>query len=103
MKFFPPNGPWFSPFSPGQRLQGGDPSRYAAGSHVCDTDGLIGSYQGAIGIKTGYTDAAGHCLLFEAVRNRRALIGVVLGSPATGPAAAAQGAEKMLNWGFGLR
>ena len=67
------------------------------------TDGLIGSYQGAVGIKTGYTDAARHCLLFEAVRNGRALIGVVLGSPATGPAAAAQDAEKMLNWGFGLR
>ena len=68
-----------------------------------NTDGLIGSYQGAVGIKTGYTDAARHCLLFEAVRNGRALIGVVLGSPATGPAAAAQDAEKMLNWGFGLR
>ena len=68
-----------------------------------NTDGLIGSYQGAVGIKTGYTDAARHCLLFEAVRHGRALIGVVLGSPATGPAAGAQDAEKMLNWGFRLR
>jgi serine-type D-Ala-D-Ala carboxypeptidase (penicillin-binding protein 5/6) len=67
-----------------------------------NTDGLIGSYQGAIGIKTGYTDTARHCLLFEAVRNGRTLIGVVLGSPATGPAAGAQDAEKMLNWGFRL-
>jgi D-alanyl-D-alanine carboxypeptidase (penicillin-binding protein 5/6) len=68
-----------------------------------NTDGLIGSYQGATGIKTGYTDAARHCLLFEAVRNGRTLIGVVLGSPPTGPAAGAQDAEKMLNWGFRLR
>lgn len=68
-----------------------------------NTDGLIGSYQGAMGIKTGYTDAARHCLLFEAVRNGRTLIGVVLGSPPTGPAAGAQDAEKMLNWGFRLR
>jgi D-alanyl-D-alanine carboxypeptidase (penicillin-binding protein 5/6) len=68
-----------------------------------NTDGLIGSYQGAVGIKTGYTDAARHCLLFEAVRNGRALIGVVLGSPATGPAAGVQDAGKMLNWGFRLR
>ena len=68
-----------------------------------NTNGLIGSYQGAVGIKTGYTDAARHCLLFEAVRNGRTLIGVVLGSPATGPAAAAQDAVKMLNWGFRLR
>jgi serine-type D-Ala-D-Ala carboxypeptidase (penicillin-binding protein 5/6) len=67
------------------------------------TDALIGSYQGALGIKTGYTDVARHCLLFEAVRNGRALIGVVLGSPATGVAAGAQDAEKMLNWGFRLR
>ncbi len=67
-----------------------------------NTDTLIGSYPGAVGIKSGYTDDAGHCLLFEAVRDGRALIGVVLGSPATGPAAAAQDAEQMLNWGFRL-
>ena len=68
-----------------------------------NTDHLIGSYQGALGIKDGYTDDAGHCLLFEAIRNGRTLIGVVLDSPATGPAAGAQDAERMLNWGFGLR
>jgi D-alanyl-D-alanine carboxypeptidase (penicillin-binding protein 5/6) len=68
-----------------------------------NTDHLIGSYQGALGIKDGYTDGAGHCLLFEAIRNGRTLIGVVLDSPATGPAAGAQDAGRMLNWGFGLR
>jgi serine-type D-Ala-D-Ala carboxypeptidase (penicillin-binding protein 5/6) len=67
-----------------------------------NTDGLIGHYQGALGIKTGYTDKALHCLLFEATRNGRTLIGVVLGSPATGVNAGAQDAEKLLNWGFGL-
>ncbi len=67
-----------------------------------NTDDLIGSYRGAIGIKDGYTDDAGHCLLFEAVRNGRALIGVVLHSPATGPAAGAQAAARMLDWGFRL-
>ena len=68
-----------------------------------NTDGLIGSYQGAMGIKTGYTDKALHCLLFEATRNGRTLIGAVLGSPATGVNAGAQDAEKMLNWGFKLQ
>jgi serine-type D-Ala-D-Ala carboxypeptidase (penicillin-binding protein 5/6) len=63
---------------------------------------LIGSYPGAVGIKTGYTDDAGHCLLFEATRNGRTLIGAELGSPATGPAAGTQDAARMLNWGFGL-
>ncbi len=67
-----------------------------------NTDDLIGSYQGAVGIKDGYTDDAGHCVLFEAIRNGRTLIGVVLDSPATGTAAGAQDAERMLNWGFGL-
>ena len=68
-----------------------------------NTNALIGTYPGAAGIKDGFTDRAGHCLLFEAVRHGRALIGVVLGSPATGVAAGAQAATQMLNWGFSLR
>jgi serine-type D-Ala-D-Ala carboxypeptidase (penicillin-binding protein 5/6) len=68
-----------------------------------NTNGLIGSYQGADGIKTGYTDAARHCLLFEAVRHGVTLIGVVLGSPVTGPFTAAQAAARLLNWGFSLK
>ena len=68
-----------------------------------NTNGLIGSYRGAVGIKTGYTDVARHCLLFEAVRNGRTLIGVVLDSPSTGVAAGARDAAQMLNWGFSLR
>jgi D-alanyl-D-alanine carboxypeptidase (penicillin-binding protein 5/6) len=67
-----------------------------------NTDELIGTYQGAVGIKTGFTDDAGHCLLFEAIRNGRTLIGVVLHSPASGPAAGEQDAARMLNWGFRL-
>ena len=64
---------------------------------------LIGSYPGAVGIKTGYTNVALHCLLFEAIRNGRTLIGVVLGSPATGPGSGAADAARVLNWGFGLK
>ncbi len=64
---------------------------------------LIGYYPGAVGIKTGYTDDAGHCLLFEAVRGGRSLLGVVLGSPPTGPGAGAQDAARILNWGFALK
>ena len=41
-------------------------------------------YPGAIGIKTGYTLAAGQCLLFEATRGGRSFIGVTLGSPGFG-------------------
>jgi serine-type D-Ala-D-Ala carboxypeptidase (penicillin-binding protein 5/6) len=66
-------------------------------------DQLIGSYPGADGIKTGYTDVALHCLLFEASRDGLTLIGVVLGAPATGPASGAQAAAQVLNWGFSLK
>ncbi len=68
-----------------------------------NTNDLISTYRGADGIKTGYTDAAKHCLLFEAVRRGTTLIGVVLGSPTTGPDSAAQAATRLLNWGFGLK
>jgi D-alanyl-D-alanine carboxypeptidase (penicillin-binding protein 5/6) len=64
---------------------------------------LIGQYPGVVGIKTGFTDAAGHTLLFEAIRGGRTLIGVVLGSPPTGPGAGAQDAARVLNWGFALK
>jgi serine-type D-Ala-D-Ala carboxypeptidase (penicillin-binding protein 5/6) len=67
-----------------------------------NTNDLIGTYPGADGIKDGYTDAALHCLLFEATRGSLTLIGDVLGSPATGPASGAQVASQVLNWGFGL-
>jgi serine-type D-Ala-D-Ala carboxypeptidase (penicillin-binding protein 5/6) len=63
---------------------------------------LIGTYPGATGIKTGFTNAALQCLLFSASRNGLNLIGVVLGSPATSPATGAIAAAKILNWGFGL-
>lgn len=65
-------------------------------------DNLIGSYPGADGIKTGYTTAALHCLLFEASRGGLTLIGVVLGAPATGPASGADQAANVLNWAFSL-
>jgi serine-type D-Ala-D-Ala carboxypeptidase (penicillin-binding protein 5/6) len=65
------------------------------------TDALIGSYRGAIGIKTGETDAAGDCLLFEARRGRITLIGVVLRAvPSSNPLAAIDAARQVLNWGF---
>jgi serine-type D-Ala-D-Ala carboxypeptidase (penicillin-binding protein 5/6) len=68
-----------------------------------NSDDLIGRYPGAVGIKSGYTDGAAHCLLFEAVRGGRPLLGVVLGSPPTGPAAGAQDAARILNWAFTLK
>ena len=70
---------------------------------VSSDDAFLSTYSGAVGIKTGFTNAAGHTLLFEAVRNGRVLIGDVLGSPISGFSAAAQDAAKILNWAFALK
>lgn len=42
---------------------------------------LLSSYEGATGIKTGYTRAAGRCLVFGAQRGEMELVGVVLNCP----------------------
>ena len=56
---------------------------------------LLG-YRGAVGVKTGFTDDAGHCLAAAATRGGRTLIAVVLHSPDN-----AGDAGRMLDWGFG--
>lgn len=57
---------------------------------------LLDSYDGAIGLKTGFTTQADHTLVAAAVRDDRRLIAVVLGADGRGePAAAA-----LLDWGF---
>jgi serine-type D-Ala-D-Ala carboxypeptidase (penicillin-binding protein 5/6) len=65
-----------------------------------NTDPLIGTYAGAIGIKTGDTKAAGNCLLFEATRDGLTLIGVTLGTPGDDISVTGPVATKVLNWGF---
>lgn len=42
---------------------------------------LLATYEGATGVKTGYTRAAGRCLVFGAQREGMELVGVVLGCP----------------------
>src|SRR5512132_3217735 len=55
---------------------------------------LLG-YRGAVGVKTGFTDDAGHCLAAAATRGGRTLVAVVLHSPDN-----AADAGRMLDWGF---
>jgi D-alanyl-D-alanine carboxypeptidase (penicillin-binding protein 5/6) len=68
--------------------------------HSTDHLLLARGYRGAIGIKTGSTKAAGECLLFEAQRGGRALIGVVLRSGPEGSPDLFTAARRLLNWGF---
>jgi D-alanyl-D-alanine carboxypeptidase (penicillin-binding protein 5/6) len=62
---------------------------------------LLGRYPGAIGIKPGYTGAAGQCLLFEATRNGHSVIGVTLHSPGSISTMNLADATRILNWAFG--
>jgi D-alanyl-D-alanine carboxypeptidase (penicillin-binding protein 5/6) len=50
------------------------------------------------GMKTGYTEAAGYCLVTSAVRDGMRLIAVVLG--ASSPRLRNDGAQKLLEYGF---
>jgi serine-type D-Ala-D-Ala carboxypeptidase (penicillin-binding protein 5/6) len=67
-----------------------------------NTDPLLGAYWGAVGIKTGYTGFAGHCLLFEATRGGRSFIGVTLDSPGVGTTVNGVDPTRILNWAFSL-
>jgi serine-type D-Ala-D-Ala carboxypeptidase (penicillin-binding protein 5/6) len=50
------------------------------------------------GMKTGYTEAAGYCLVTSAARDGMRLIAVVLGAPS--PRLRNDGAQKLLEYGF---
>jgi serine-type D-Ala-D-Ala carboxypeptidase (penicillin-binding protein 5/6) len=56
---------------------------------------LVGTYRGANGVKTGYTEKAGHCLAASATRNGRTLIAVLLDAPNM-----YADARRLLNAGF---
>jgi D-alanyl-D-alanine carboxypeptidase len=45
---------------------------------------MLGSYEGADGLKTGYTNASGFNLVMSAMRDNRRLIGVVMGGDSAG-------------------
>lgn len=50
------------------------------------------------GVKTGHTEAAGYCLISSALRDKRRLLSVVLGT--TSDSARASESQKLLNWGY---
>jgi len=59
-------------------------SIYATPQHKAfnpiNIDRLLWTYPGAIGLKPGYTGAAGYCIAAAATRNGRTIVAVVLGS-----------------------
>ena len=67
-------------------------------SQLVNTNKLVRHYTGATGLKTGTTQAAGHCLSATAERNGTAFVAVVLGCATT--ADRFDGARAMLDYGF---
>ena len=67
-------------------------------SQLVNTNKLVRHYPGATGLKTGTTQAAGHCLSATAEKNGTAFVAVVLGCPTT--ADRFDGARAMLDYGF---
>ncbi|WP_041247207.1 D-alanyl-D-alanine carboxypeptidase family protein [Komagataeibacter medellinensis] len=56
------------------------PGFYFHGRAIPNHDPMLGVYPGADGLKTGYTDEAGHNLVTSAVRDNVRLIAVVMGA-----------------------
>ncbi len=67
-------------------------------SQLVNTNKLVRHYKGATGLKTGTTQAAGHCLAATASRDGTAFVAVVLGSSTT--ADRFDGARALLDYGF---
>ncbi|CAM5686216.1 MULTISPECIES: D-alanyl-D-alanine carboxypeptidase family protein [Streptomyces] len=63
-----------------------------------NTNGLLSSYSGTIGVKTGSGPEAKYCLVFAATRNGKTVIGTVLASSSITQREA--DAKKLLNYGF---
>ena len=61
-----------------------EPSFYFHGREIPNHDRMLQAYQGADGLKTGYTQAAGHNLVTSALRGDVRLIGVVMGARSNG-------------------
>ncbi|MCM2577626.1 D-alanyl-D-alanine carboxypeptidase family protein [Streptomyces meridianus] len=63
-----------------------------------NTNPLLGSYSGAIGVKTGSGPASKYCLVFAATRGGKTVIGTVLASSSSANRTA--DAKKLLDHGF---
>lgn len=68
------------------------------GFGLANTNKLLKTYDGITGMKTGYTEAAGHCLAATATRDGMSLISVILGGKTSKGRFAS--AASLLDYGF---
>lgn len=66
--------------------------------YLSNTNRLIRAYKGCDGVKTGFTDEAGHSIVATAERNGTRFIATVLGAPSSEDRY--EEASKLLNYGF---
>jgi len=72
------------------------PAPDGATRRLQNRNALLWLYPGAFGVKSGFTSAAGSCLVAAAERGELRLVSVVLGAPAE----AFSDAATLLDWGF---
>ena len=78
-------------------------SRAVTVRRLRNLNGLLTSFPGTFGVKTGYTHAAGECVAAAARRGGEELLAVVLGDPVVPNWRAAYGdAATLLDYGFAL-
>ncbi|HEY7123779.1 MAG TPA: serine hydrolase [Ktedonobacterales bacterium] len=65
-------------------------------------DALLSTYPGATGVKTGFTQEAGYCLVFAATNGVHHLIGALLHDTKTDDNQRFVDARTLLDWGFAL-
>lgn len=63
-----------------------------------NTNGLLSTYPGMLGVKTGHSSIAGYCLAFAAARNGHYIVGAILNSP--DEAQRNTDVSNLLDWGF---
>ncbi len=73
----------------------------SAGYQIQNENPLLAGYPGALGGKTGFTDAAQHTFVGAAERDGRVLVVSVMDTDDV-PLRAAEQAARLLDWGFGL-
>lgn len=81
---------------PTQKVEGGRPH------DLQNKNRFLSSYQGAIGVKTGFTSKAGHCFVGAVDKENMQLVGVALGAgwDSNGKARKYTDVIKLMNYGF---
>ena len=75
-----------------------EPTAELDGHTFANTNDLLGTYEGADGIKTGHTSRAGWCIVASATREGRRIVVAVLGAPTE--EGRDDAARTLLDWAF---